>query len=92
MNDTAGASLPPAFGDLIESSLSAFGVEVVGDMEATEVDGGYEVAIRIDGRLTLTEATERQGRLLAFKQDREIMLCGFEDDRVIVSAKLVENP
>ncbi|MFC6770014.1 hypothetical protein ACFQDD_00490 [Halorubrum pallidum] len=92
MVETGGTPPPLAFENLIESSLSAFGVEIAGDMEATEVDSGYEVTVPIDGRLTLADVTEHQGRLLAFKENREIMLCGFEDDRVIVSAKPVANP
>jgi hypothetical protein len=93
MPETDGdVSLPIAFETLIESVLSEFGVEVAGEIEATEIDDGYEAAVPIDGRLLLAEVTEYQGRLLAFQGDREIMLRGFEDDRVVLTAKVVKNP
>ena len=73
MAETSGVSLPIAFRHLIESALSDFGVEVAGEIEATEIDGGYEAAVPIDGRLLLADVTEHQGRLLTFKDDREII-------------------
>jgi len=76
--------------EAVEIGLGTYDVEVVGDIETTEIDEGqYNVRVQFSGELLFNDVLENHGQLL-YNKEAEIMWDGVKDGKLVLTVTMTD--
>jgi len=74
--------------DAVETGLGTYDVEVVGDIETTEIDEKqYKVKVQFSGELLFDDVLANHGQLL-YNKEAEVMWDGVEDGMLVLTVTM----